>query len=76
MPFRLTCAGLLLLLWYTLRGGDILAPLRTGRDAWDLALLALIGTAAAQLSSFAAGEACPAVASSVVLQGKPVQIPW
>ena len=72
VPFRLTCAGLLLLLWYALRGGDVLAPLRTGRDAWDLAL---IGTAAAQLSYFAAVEACTAVASYVILQGKPVQIP-
>ena len=76
VPFRLTCAGLLLLLWYALRGGDVLAPLRTGRDAWDLAFLALIGTAAAQLSYFAAVEACTAVASYVILQGKPVQIPW
>lgn len=41
-----------------------------------LALLALIGTAAAQLSYFAAVEACTAVASYVILQGKPVQIPW
>lgn len=72
VPFRLTCAGLLLLLWYALRGGDVLAPLRTGRDAWDLTLLALVGTAAAQLSYFAAVEASNAVTGTFLCYLSPL----